>query len=52
MTINFFLATFCRSNSLFALYSLQYHVHIGHWSDNDEQKAVVVVKHLITWVVN
>jgi len=46
MIVSLSLATFFyEPNFLFTLCSLQYHVHIRHRRDNDEQMAVVVVKH-------
>jgi len=36
MTLSHSLATFCRSNSSFALDSLQHDVYIRHRSDYDE----------------
>jgi len=45
MTLSLLWRLLLRPNSLFAFYSLQHHVLNRHRKDNEEQKAVVVVKH-------
>jgi len=45
MSLSLSLAKFCRPNSLLACCSLQHHMHINHRRNDDEQKAVVVLKH-------